>query len=146
MKLQRNNARCARQPKFQVRLRGGVATVEFAISASVLFVLFFAALEFCRVASFKQSVELALYEGARTGVVAGATADDVRQEAQRILAISRIQHATVTVTPASINDATEQVAVRIILPLDQGLYGPVRFFGGKSLDRTLVMTREGNRN
>ncbi len=103
----------------------------------------FAMLEYGRVSMMKQSVELALYEGGRKGVVAGATRQEVIAEANRVLAISRVTGAVVSVTPTAITDQTQELTVRIRVPLDRGLFGPVKFFRGKSLDRSLTMKREG---
>ena len=65
--------------------RCGVVTVEFAICAPILFIIFFASLEFGRVNMIRQSVENAVYEGSRRGIVPGATAADCRTAAQNVL-------------------------------------------------------------
>ena len=57
--------------------RRGAAAVEFAMTAGLAFFFFFAALEFCRVSMMRHTVQNALYEGARIGIVPGATASDV---------------------------------------------------------------------
>ncbi len=80
--------------------RKGATTVEFAITCSFAFFFFFAALEFSRVAMYRHTVENALYEGARAGIVPGATADKVRNKTRELLAIAGITDATIDVTPA----------------------------------------------
>jgi Flp pilus assembly protein TadG len=130
--------------QIRCRKRAGATAVEFSIVAGVLLLFFFAMLEYCRVASTVQAVELALYEGGRKGVIAGATAAEVEAEALSVLTISRVA-GTVEVTPAVITDSTDEVTVRIRVNLDQGLFGPVKFMGGKVLDRSLSMKREGSR-
>lgn len=126
------------------RKRRGAVMVEMAITSSLLFLFFFAALEFCRVSMIRHSVELALYEGGRRGIVPGATAAAVQTSARNVLNRIAITGATIDVTPAVIQNSTREVTVRIRLPLDRGLFAPAFFFVGKSLDRTLVMQREGN--
>jgi hypothetical protein len=126
------------------RARKAAVTVEFAVSSGIVFVLFFAALEFCRAVSVRQAQELALYEGGRVGIVAGAKAADVHAEASRILTISGIRSSTITVSPDPITDETDSVSVRIRIPLGSNMFGPVNLFQGKVLDRTLVMKREGS--
>jgi Flp pilus assembly protein TadG len=124
--------------------RRGAVMVEMAITSSLLFMFFFAALEFCRVSMIRHSVELALYEGGRRGIVPGATAADVQSTARSVLNRIAVTGATIDVTPSVIQNSTREVSVRIRLPLDRGLFAPAFFFVGKSLDRTLVMQREGS--
>lgn len=125
--------------------RSGVTTVEMALTSGLLFFFFFAALEFCRVSMIRHSVENALYEGARKGIVPGAKASDVQSAARTILGRIGISGATIDVSPSNIQNSTPEVSVRIRLPLDKGLFAPAVFFVGNSLDRTLVMQREGVR-
>ena len=134
--------RTIRRTKRQI-VRVAATTVEFALTAGIAIMFLFAMLEYGRVSMMKQSVELALYEGGRKGVVAGATSQEVIAEANRVLAISRVTGAAVLVSPATITDQTRELTVRIRVPLDRGLFGPVQFFRGKSLDRSLTMKREG---
>ena len=63
--------------RLQFCCRPGAVLVEMAITSSLAFLFFFAALEFCRVAMIRHTVENALYEGARTGIVPGATTAEV---------------------------------------------------------------------
>jgi Flp pilus assembly protein TadG len=125
--------------------RRGAAAVEFAVTSGLAFFFFFAALEFCRVAMIRHTVELAMYEGARKGIVPGATSNDVQTSAAKVLRTIGISGATIDVTPATIQKDSPEVQVRIRLPLDRGLFAPAFFFVGKTLDRTLVMQREGVR-
>ena len=134
--------RVSRRSKRQ-KYRVAATSVEFALTAGIAILFVFAMLEYGRVSMMKQSVELALYEGGRKGVVAGATRQEVIAEANRVLAISRVTGAVVSVTPTTITDQTQELTVRIRVPLDRGLFGPVKFFRGKSLDRSLTMKREG---
>ena len=127
------------------RSRQGAVMVEMAVTVGLAFFFFFAALEFCRVSMIRHSVEHALYEGGRQGIVPGATSAEVRDTVSRILGNINITGATIEVTPAVIENSSPTVSVRIRLPLDRGLYAPAFFFVGKSLDRTLVMQREGVR-
>ncbi len=119
--------------------------VEMAITSGLAFFFFFAALEFCRVSMIRHSVENALYEGARHGIVPGATESEIQNKARSVLNRIGVSGATIDVSPRNIQNSTPEVSVRIRLPLDRGLFAPALFFVGKSLDRTLVMQREGVR-
>ena len=80
--------------------RKGVAAVEFAITAPILFLIFFAMIEFARFNMIRHGIDSAVYEGARRGIVPGATADDVTLSAEAILRAVSTTNATVTVVPA----------------------------------------------
>jgi len=123
--------------------RRGAAAVEFALTAGLAFFFFFAALEFCRVAMIRHTVENALYEGARAGIVPGATAANVTNRAQQILGTLGLRNVTIQVTPNPIVDTTQNVSIRIQVPLNRNLFGPAKFFSGQTVDRTFQMQREG---
>lgn len=125
--------------------RRGAVTVEMALTAGLAFMFFFASLEFCRVSMIRHTTEHALYEGARRGIVPGATATEVQSEVQSVLRTIGVSGATITVTPSTILSDTRDVTVRVQLPLDRGLFAPALFFKGKTLDKSLVMQREGVR-
>ncbi len=135
----KTSVRCAR------RSRRGAAMVEMAITSGLVFFFFFASLEFCRVSMIRHTVENALYEGARHGIVPGATEREIQDKARSVLSRIGVSGATIDVSPKKIRNSTPEVSVRIRLPLDRGLFAPALFFSGKSLDRTLVMQREGAR-
>ncbi len=125
------------------KFRNGATAIEFAITSSLAFMFFFIALEFSRIAMFRHTVEHALYEGARSGIVPGATAVEVTNKTQEILRRIGINHAIVDVSPVTINAKTPEISVRVRMALDRGLFAPAFYFVGMSLDRTLVMQREG---
>ncbi|MFO0923757.1 MAG: TadE family protein [Pirellulales bacterium] len=122
--------------------RRGAAAVEFAMTAGLAFFFFFAALEFCRVSMMRHTVQNALYEGARMGIVPGATASDVENKAQSILSSIGVRDAQIDVTPDPILIDSPEVTVRIQMALDRNLYAPSFFFKGLNLDRSYSMRRE----
>ena len=91
------------------RDRRGAALVEFALTASLLVLIVFTAVEFMRVNTIVNTSENAAYEGARTGIVPGATAADAIAAAQSILNAIGTRNAVVSVEPATI--ATAQAIV-----------------------------------
>ena len=125
--------------------RTGAAMVEFAIVAPLLFLFFFGAFEFCRVAMIRHTADNAVYEGARTGFIPGATADEARQEAERIMSSLGLSNFDVRVTPSQLDNDTEDVTVSVEVPLDGNSFVPNQFVGGKTIERELTMRREGIR-
>lgn len=123
--------------------RTGAVTVEMAVCIGLAFFLFFAALEFCRVSMIRHTVEHALYEGARRGIVPGATVSEVSDQTKAVMRTIGISNSNVTVTPTNLTDTSPILSVRIQLRLDQNLFAPAFFFRGRTLDRTITMQREG---
>ncbi len=127
---------CLRQDR-----RGAVVT-EFAICAPILILFFFAALEFSRVNMIRQSVENAVYEGSRRGIVPGATADDCRNAAQAVLNSVLVSNAQVTVTPSVITQNTSEVTVSISVPINGNSWIVPFFFDGKTISNSMTLRRE----
>jgi Flp pilus assembly protein TadG len=116
--------------------------VEFAFCVPILFLFFFASLEFARVNMIRQTIENATYEGCRRGIVAGATADDCRTAAQNVLDTVSTNDAEITVTPAVITPDTTQVTVAITVPVNSNSWVVPLFFDGKSISNSLTLRRE----
>lgn len=122
--------------------RLGTVTVEFALIASLIFFLFFASLEVARVNMIRNSVENAVYEGARVAIVPGGTAADAQAEAERLIALLAIKNATVTVSPTTIDDATTTVTVTASVPIEDNLWTTALLFGGKTMTKSCQLERE----
>ena len=117
--------------------------VEFAIVAPLLFFFFFAAFEFCRVSMIQHTVDNAAYEACRKAIIPGGTAGEASQKAEQILSTLGLNSVDVQVTPSVIQRDTEDITVRISVPLDDNTFVPNQFVGGKSVVRELTMRREG---
>lgn len=122
--------------------RRGVTAVEFAMTAPILFLLLYAALELGHANMTFNAVEAACYEGARIGIVPGAQAADCQAAAERILAISKIRGASVSVVPASLNSPSTSVQVRISLPYADTAIMPATFTRLLTIDRQCELVRE----
>jgi hypothetical protein len=70
-------------------------------------------IEFTRFMYARHSVDQAVYEAARVGIVPGKTPTEVIATANRILNITGVRNATVTVTPTTFNSSTDTVRVTI---------------------------------
>jgi Flp pilus assembly protein TadG len=98
--------------------RRGATTVELAMVLPVLFLVVFGAFEFSRLNMLKHLASVAAYEGAREGIIIGATAADVETQVNGVLAAGGIIDASVTTTPATITSATTEVQVQVSIPVD----------------------------
>ena len=110
------------KPRNNAKQRRGAAMVEFAIVVPILFLFFFAAFEFCRANMIRHTVDNAVYEAARTGILPGATSGEVRDEAERILNTLGLNSSSIQVTPGQIEEDTEQVTVRVEVSLDDNSF------------------------
>ena len=122
--------------------RSGVAAVEFAIAATVLFLVISVSLEFSRMNMIRHSVDNAAYEGARAGIILNASADNVRDVANGVMATVRARGVTVDVTPNTIEDDTPEVVVTVSVPAAQNGFVTPRFFAGRSFVGTCRLTRD----
>ena len=131
--------------RLRKRFRSGAVAVEFAITAGVAMLFFFGAFEFARVAMIRGTIDNAIYEGARVGIIPGATNADVVRKVNEIMGFSLVRSAKVTVSPNPIRFDSKTVTVTVDLPLDQNTFSPANFFKGKSILRTIQMKREASR-
>jgi Flp pilus assembly protein TadG len=116
--------------------------VEFAVVAPLILAFFFAAFEYSRISTLRQTAHQAAFEGARVGIVPGATTEQVQAQVARILATVGIQQATVTVNPAVLSNSAPSVTVRVALPIEENSWVPLRFVGDASLNATCTLHRE----
>jgi hypothetical protein len=86
----------------------------------------------------------AAYEGARRGIVPGATANDVQTVAEQILNSAFASSYTVTVTPSPITQTTTEVTVDVSMPLAANSWIVPDFFAGKTLTKSFTLQRELN--
>ena len=127
----------------QSQRRRGATVVEFAMVVPIVFILFFAAVEFSRMAMIRHAVDNAVYEAGRVAIIPGGTAADAQTEARRVLSSVGVALPAIVVTPSVIERTTQQVTVRITVPLNANSYVPPQYFAGRSVIRELTMRREG---
>jgi Flp pilus assembly protein TadG len=122
--------------------RRGAAAVEFALTASVLFLLAFAAIELSRFNQMRHTADNAVYEGARRGIVPGASADDVVAAAQSIINTASVRNAEIVVEPSVIDGDTEEVTVSVTISVSDNSWAPPVFFANRSVSSSLTLQRE----
>jgi Flp pilus assembly protein TadG len=122
--------------------RRGTAAVEFAMTAPLLFMMIYASVELGHANMVLNATEAACYEGARVGIVPGATADECRAAAATILQISGIRGATIQVAPADLNTNSNTVRVDIAVPYVSTAIMPATFTRGLNIRRSCELIRE----
>ena len=122
--------------------RDGNVTVEMAICLPILFLILFGAFEFSRMNMLRHSIDNAAYEGARRGIIPGASASECQAAAAKVLQAVNAKNYTITVTPNSISDATTQLTVAVQVPLNSNSYVTQRFLANKILSASSTKSRE----
>ena len=122
--------------------RRGAAAVEVALTAPLLFLMFFAGLEFAQANMVRNIAKNAAFEGARAGILPGAVAQDSIDEANAELGKLQITGATVIVNPTVITHTTPQVTVSVTVPLSQNALPMSHFVMGKTLVQSITLARE----
>jgi len=87
--------------------------VEFAIVATIVFMVIFGLIEFARLSILRHAVDNAAYEAARVGIVPGATTTEVNNAADWVLANSGVSPTQISVTPFPLNDDSESITVSV---------------------------------
>ena len=122
------------------RARHGSLTVELALTAPIFFLVIFASMEFARVHTVKNSIENAAFEGARRGIVPGATATQCRNVAVDLVNTVGLKEATITVDPVAITPSTQAVTVTIDVPLNaENGFGISGFLKNRTLTQSVTL-------
>jgi len=132
MKMRRNNSNS----------RTGAAAVEFALTLPLLLLLLFGGYELSRANMMMHTAESAAYEGARLGIVPGASADSVREETQRVLNTIGLSNTTINIEPANLAEASEQIAVTVQFSFADNTFFVPQFMDAQPFVRTCRLIRE----
>lgn len=122
--------------------RRAAVVVEFAIVASVFFLILSASFEFVRLNVIRHTADNAAYEAARHAMVPGATAAEAITKANSILNVVGIRGATVTITPPVLSSNIPDVNVRIDIPLGSNGWITPKFTNGKTLTVQSTLKKE----
>ncbi len=108
----------------RVRDRKGAAAVEFAFVAPIFFAVTFFCFEFARMSMIRNLAHNAAYEACRFAMMEGATANDGRREARKVLRRLNVRGARITTTfepiyrsDGSVAQEKAFVKTRIVIPL-----------------------------
>ena len=118
--------------------RRGALTVEFAIVAPLIFLLFLGGLELTALNFARQTAGNASYEAARKLIIPGGTVAQAQAEGLRQMNIVGLGTG-VTVT---IVDSTTSVTATVSVPANNVSWGLVRFSSGYTLRQSCSLTKE----
>ena len=124
--------------------RLGVAAAELAVCLPVIVLLVLATIEACSMVFLKQTLSIAAYEGVRTAISTGATADDVEQVCDQVLLDRGVNGGTVSIVPNNVAGLTlgDLVDVTVSAPCDGNMVLPNMFYRDRTLSATASMMTE----
>ena len=122
--------------------RHGATAVEFAMTAPILFMLLFGALELGRMNMIRHTGDNAAYEAVRTCIVPGATNAEGVAAARSVLDSIFVTGYTTTVTPATITDTTRSVTAEVAVPYANNMWVTPLYSKNGSTSATCTMARD----
>jgi len=112
--------------------RKGALTVEFALILPLLLLCLFAFYEISRASMIRHATESSAYEGARAGIVPGATEAEIRERVGFILNSVGVDTFTVNVEQNQNVGTTRKVRVTVNVPFSETIMGGTLFGSGRS--------------
>ena len=126
-----------------INRRRAAVTVEFAIALPILILFTFTGIEFARVNMIRNTAANAAYEGARAGIVPGATAAECEAAANQLLNLVEINGGSAVATPNPILPDSDSVTVVVTIPITSAnSFVTPQFYLGKSIVSTISLPRE----
>ena len=122
--------------------RNGALTVEVALCLPVLILLLFGAYELTRTSMILHATQSAAYEGARVGIVPGATPEKIAAAAGFVLRTMGVSNFEIETVPAVIERDTPQVEVIVRVPVSDNLSLPRLFVEDPTFEGTCTLSRE----
>lgn len=127
---------------FDKRSRGGGLSVELALCLPILLTLLFASYELARANMIRHSTESAAYEGARAGILPGATPEKIRESTRLLLTSVGVRSFDVVVEPEVIDETTDTVAVTVLVPFRENTTFAGFFVQDPTFQGRCQLTRE----
>ena len=123
-------------------IRNGALTIEVALCLPIMVLLLFGCYEITRTSMVLHATQSAAYEGARTGIVPGATQDEIEASVAFVLRTMGVQNFDVETIPAVIERDTPQLEVFVRVPVSDTLGLPQLFVEDPTFVGTCTLSRE----
>ena len=123
----------------------GVAAVECAFCIPVVSLLMFGTLSVCSDMYLKQTLTIAAFEGARTGVRRHGNRQGVEAAVQNILDARGVVNANITIFPSDFStlQALDEIEVQVTVPTENNTFYSWGLLGsGREIAAKVVMARE----
>ncbi len=124
--------------------RKGATAVEMAVVLPVFIMLLIGFFELGHVLMIDSIVENAAYEGARRGVVPGATQESAQKAAEDIATASSLRNVQVQVETKELSPSVQSIAVTVNAPLSENGIFVGAFLGNTTVSRSVTMIHESS--
>jgi Flp pilus assembly protein TadG len=126
-------------------VRRGVATIEFAVTLPVIFIIVIGSIEAASMLFLRQALVQSAYEGAKAATKSDASNATATEAVNSVLAGRDIDGTSITFNPPDVTTAApgEQITVSVAAPGDTNSYFP--FFGpfqNRMVEGRAVMVKE----
>ncbi|QEG21834.1 TadE/TadG family type IV pilus assembly protein [Mariniblastus fucicola] len=122
--------------------RTGALTVEFALVLPLLLLCLFAFYEISRASMIKHATEASAYEGARKGIVPGATEQEIRDQVEFVLSSVGVENFTINVEQNHPSGSTLKVKVTVNVPFTETTTGGLLFGANRSFTAVTELGQE----
>lgn len=122
--------------------RRGTLSVEVAVCLPLLLLTLFGCYEMAHANMLLHATESAAYEGARVGIIPGATEDRINAACGRLLRSVGIRNFDVIVTPAVITTDTDEVTVEVRVPFGGNTSIPTFYIDNPTFRGRCQLSRE----
>jgi Flp pilus assembly protein TadG len=130
--------------------RRGTSTVEFAMTAPILFLILFASLEFSRYQMIQQMAANAAFEATRKCILPGYSSTDGQTAGQNLLSQAFIKDGVISIYDAdtgtaisgSISLTTEKIRVTVKVPVASNLWVRPLYLGSGTITKSCTLTRD----
>jgi len=122
--------------------RRGALTVEVALCLPILLMVLFGGYELAHANMILHSTESAAYEGARTGIIPGATPEKIETSVSQLLLAVGIKNFDVVVTPNVIDETTDKISVDVSVPVRENMSFPAFFMKDPTFRGRCELSRE----
>ena len=131
-----------RKSRNRTQQRSGALAIEVALCLPILLTVLFGCYEMAHANMLLHATESAAYEGARVGIVPGATKEKISTAAGQMLNSVGIRNFTIQVTPDIIESDTQRVNVQVIVPFRANTLLPSWFVDDPQFRGECELSRE----
>jgi len=122
--------------------RCGAVAVEFALVLPLLLLCLFAFYEISFASMIKHTTQSAAYEGARAGIIPGATQQEIEDQVAFVLNSIGVTEFTVNVEQNLIIDSVSKVRVTVNVPFSSTVTGGLLFGDDTSFTGQTALSQE----
>ncbi|MBL8856739.1 MAG: pilus assembly protein, partial [Planctomycetaceae bacterium] len=116
--------------------------MEMALVAPLIFMVFFAAVEFTRIHFLRHTAKNAAFEAARDAMVPGASSTEGEARGRQLLQSLGIANPTVRLTPQVILESTTSITVDVTIPVSGNLLLDPVFFTQPNIVEQVTLRTE----